>query len=222
MNEYITVAIVDDHTMFRKGLRNLINLFPRYKVVLDATDGEDFINQLNPENLPSIVLMDIKMPKMDGYATSEWLKLNYPQINVIALSTMESDSAIIRMIKSGARGYLLKDADPSELTMAFDEVISQGHFYNELITRKVINSVSDLFAARNPISALSKLSAREIEFLKYACTELSYKEIALKMFLSVRTVESYRDNLCEKLNLRTRIGLAIYAIKNQIVSTEEL
>ncbi len=222
MSDTKYIAIVDDHTMFRKGLITLINLFPNYSVLFDASNGKDFIKQLNPKKLPDIVLMDITMPEMDGYATTEWIHKNYPDIKVLALSTMDSEAAIIKMIKSGAKGYVLKDAEPSELRYAFDEVMSQGYFYNELITRKVMNAVSSLVDTKNPVSVFAKLTDREIEFLKYACTEMTYKEIADKMFLSVRTVEGYRDALCEKLDLKSRIGLAMYAIKNQIVTVSDL
>lgn len=211
------IVIIDDHAMFRKGLMKLINLFPNYSVLFDASNGKDFIAQLNPKHLPDIVLMDITMPQMDGYATAEWLRNNYPDIKILALSTMDSEAAIIKMIKSGAKGYVLKDAEPDELKLAFDEVISQGYFYNELITRKVMNAVSSLVDTKNPVSMFVKLTEREIEFLKYACTEMAYKEIADKMFVSVRTVEGYRDALCEKLDLKSRVGLAMYAIKNDLV-----
>ena len=200
----------------------LINLFPGYSVLFDASNGKDFIEQLNPKKLPDIVLMDITMPDMDGYTTTEWLHKNYPHIKVLALSTMDSEAAIIKMIKAGAKGYVLKDADPSELKFVFDEVMSQGYFYNELITRKVMRAVSNLVDDKNAVSLFAKLTDRELEFLKYCCTELTYKEIAGKMFLSVRTVEGYRDTLCEKLSLKSRIGLAMYAIKNQIITTSDL
>ncbi len=222
MNETKYIAIVDDHTMFRKGLITLINIFPGYSVLLDAANGKDFIEQLTPKKLPDIVLMDITMPDMDGYATTEWLSKNHPDIKVLALSTMDSESAIIRMIKSGAKGYILKDAEPAELRFAFDEVINQGYFYNELITRKVMGAVGDLVDSKNPVSLFAKLTEREIEFLKYCCTEMTYKEMADKMFVSVRTVEGYRDALCEKLDLKSRVGLAMYAIKNQIVNISML
>lgn len=222
MTNHKRIAIVDDHTMFRKGLITLINLFPGYSVSLDASNGKDFIAKLNSTNLPDIVLMDITMPEMDGFATAEWVHKNYPEIKILALSTMDSESAIIKMIKSGAKGYVLKDAEPSELKLAFDEVIRQGYFYNEHITRKVINAVSELVDSKNPVSLFAKLTERELEFLKYCCTELSYKEIADKMFVSGRTVEGYRDALCQKLDLKSRVGLAIYAIKNQIINTADL
>lgn len=212
------IAIADDHTLFRKGLISLINLFPNYEVLMDATNGKDFIAQLNAKHLPDIVLLDINMPEMDGYATAEWLRLNYPEIKILALSTMDAETAIIKMIKSGAKGYVLKDAEPAELKLAFDEVMSRGYFYNELITRKVMNSINLLADSKNTMATFVKLTERELEFLKYACTEKAYKEIGDKMNVSTRTVEGYRDSLCEKLNLKTRVGLALYAIKNNLVT----
>jgi DNA-binding NarL/FixJ family response regulator len=214
--KYIT--IVDDRVMFRKGLASLINLFPNYKVLFDAANGKDFINQLDASQLPNIVLLDITMPEMDGYATAEWIKNNYPEIKILALSTMDSETAIIKMIRSGAKGYILKDAEPSELQTAFDEVLSRGYFYNDFVSRKVLNAVGQLTASKNTTSAFANLTGREIEFLKYTCTEMTYKEIADKMFLSVRTVEGYRDSLCEKLNLKSRVGLAMYAVKNGLIT----
>jgi DNA-binding NarL/FixJ family response regulator len=211
------IAIIDDHTMFRKGMIKLINLFPGYTVLFDASNGKDFIAQLNPKMLPDIVLMDISMPEMDGFVTAEWLRNNYPEVNTLALSTMDSEAAIIKMIKSGAKGYVLKDAEPEELKLAFDEVMSQGYFYNELITRKVLKSVGELVDGKNSTSLFVKLNDRETDFLKYTCTELTYKEIADKMFVSPRTIDGYRDDLFEKLNVKTRVGLVMYAIKNNLV-----
>jgi DNA-binding NarL/FixJ family response regulator len=208
------IAIADDHAMFRKGLAILINLFPGYEVLFDAANGRELIDQLNAAQLPDIVLMDINMPEMDGYSTTEWLRNNYPDIKVLALSTMDAETAIIKMVKSGAKGYVLKDADTDELKLAFDEVLRRGYFYNETITRKVMQAVGQLTDEKNKTGTFIKLSDREIEFLKLTCTELTYKEIADKLFVSVRTVEGYRDTLCEKLDLKTRVGLAMYAVKN--------
>lgn len=136
------IGIVDDHAMFRKGLAVLINMFPGYEVLLDAANGSDFIKKLQPEQLPDIVLMDINMPEMDGYSTTEWIRDHHPQIKVLALSTMDSETAIIKMIKSGAKGYILKDADTNELKIAFEEVMSRGYFYNEAVTQKILQAVN--------------------------------------------------------------------------------
>lgn len=211
------IAIVDDQVMIRKALSVLINMFPGYEVMLDASDGKDLQRQLQEENLPHIVLLDIVMPNMDGYETAGWLRDNYPDIKVLALSTMDSDTAIIKMIKHGAKGYVLKDADPAELKLAFDEVIRQGYFYNELITRKVMNSIHSLADDKSDLKAFAKLTDRELQFLRLACSEKTYQQIAAEMFVSERTVDGYREALCKKLNLNTRVGLVMFAIRNNIV-----
>ena len=211
------IAIADDHTMFRKGLIALINLFPNYQVLFDAANGKDLIHQINPKKLPEIILLDINMPEMDGYATAEWITANYPGIKILALSTMDAETSIIKMIKCGAKGYVLKDAEPGELKLAFDEVLSRGYFYNELITRKVIGSINLLTDTNSPASTFIKLTEKDIEFLRFVCTELTYKEIADRMHVSTRTIESHRDTLCEKLDIKTRVGLVLYALKNNLV-----
>jgi len=210
MNDVKKIAIVDDHTMFRRGLCSLINLFPGYTVVLDAANGNDFIRQLDPGMLPDILLLDIAMPEMDGFALATWLKNNHPTIRVLALSTMDSDIAIIRMIKAGARGYLLKDAEPSELRRAFDDVLSLGYYYNDLVSRKLLLS-------SGAGVQLERLTDREQTFLKLACSEKTYYEIAKEMFVSERTVDGYRDALFKKLQVTSRVGLVLYAVKNGLI-----
>jgi DNA-binding NarL/FixJ family response regulator len=211
------IAVVDDHTLFRKGLISLINVFPNFDVILEASNGKDFIQQLNPEQLPEIVLMDISMPEMDGYATCEWLKSHYPTIKVLALSTMDAETAIIKMIRSGAKGYIVKDADLSELKLAFSELLSIGFFYNELVSRKVIHSISRIVEDNDAVTALQKLSDNELTFLRLSCSEKTYQEIANEMFKSEKTIDGYRAELFKKLNVSSRVGMVMYAIKNGIV-----
>lgn len=211
------VAIVEDHAMFRKGLCMLINMFTRYEVLFEAEDGRDLIKKMDPDNLPDIVLLDINLPVMDGYETATWIKNKYPEIKILALSTMDADTSIIKMIKCGAKGYVLKDADPEELKLAFDEVISKGFFYNELVSRKILTSINLLVDDNSSVNKLLKLTDREIQFLKLSCSEKSYQQIAKEMFVSERTIDGYRDALFKKLSVSTRVGLVIYAIKNGIV-----
>ncbi len=215
MRETRYIAIVDDHTMFRKGLAVLIDLFPNYKVLLDVPNGKVLTEQLNPDQLPHIVLLDIHMPVMDGYATAAWLRSHYPEIHVMALSTMDTDLSIIKMIHQGARGYILKDADPKELQIAFDEIMDKGYYYNEIMTRKVMHSIHQ----NNSESAngFPKLTDRELEFLQLACSEKNYQQIAREMFLSERTVDGYREALFKKFNVSNRVGLVLYAIRNELV-----
>lgn len=217
MTDIKYIAVVDDHPMFRKGLSSLINSFPNYKVLFDAANGKDFIAQLKQEHLPDIVLLDINMPEMDGYATAEWLNLNYPEVKILALSTLDADTAIIKMIKSGAKGYILKDADLSELKLAFSELTSIGFFYNDLISRKIVRSVNFLNDTQGPESSMMNISKNELQFMKLACSEKTYHEIAKEMFLSEKTIDGYRSSLFTKLKVTSRVGLVMYAIKNGIV-----
>lgn len=183
MNNEKKIVVVDDHAMFRKGLCMLINMFANYTILFDAENGKDFIHKLKENDLPDIVLMDISMPEMDGYDTTVWLKNKHPEIKVIALSTMDADTAIIKMIKCGAKGYVLKDAEPDELKLAFNEVLSKGFFYNELVSRKILNSINLLVDEDSSVNKLLKLSERELTFLQLACSEKSYAQIANSIFI---------------------------------------
>jgi DNA-binding NarL/FixJ family response regulator len=214
------VVLVDDHVLLRNGLANLIESFGNYKVLFGANNGKAFIEKLDPEFLPELVLLDINMPGMDGYETCLWIKKNYPYIKVLALSMYDNENSIIRMFKAGAKGYILKDCDPAELKAALDAVLTKGFYYSEMVTGKLINTINSLDKKESTAKSVIKLNDREIMFLKLACTELSYKEIADKMFVSPRTVDGYRDALFEKLNLKTRVGLVMYSIKNGIVKAE--
>ena len=211
------VALVDDHVLIRQGLASLINSFANFKVLFEADNGKDFINKLKPPALPDLVLLDVTMPEMDGYATCGWLRVNHPTIRVLALSVMDDENAIIRMLKCGAKGYLLKNTKPAELNVAMESVLERGYHFNDLVSNKIINSINNSGSTENNKPA-DHLTEREIEFLKLACTEKSYKEIAVDMNVSSRTVESFRDNLFSKLQLKTRVGLVLYAIKNKLIN----
>ena len=217
MTKTITVALADDHALIRNGLAGLINTFDGYNVLFQAGNGQEFMDALKSTMLPDLVLMDINMPKKDGYETTLWLKNNYPDIKVLALSMYDNESAIIRMLKCGARGYILKDAEPADLKRALDDIMNKGFFYSDLVTGHLIHTMQKMDDSAE-IRTTFNLSDREVEFLKLICTELTYKEIADKMFVSPRTVDGYRDTLCDKLNVKTRVGLVIYAIKNNIVN----
>lgn len=213
-----SVAVVDDHVLLRNGLATLIHSLDRYAVLFEAANGKDLIRQLKPRYLPDIILLDINMPEMDGYETALWLKRNHPEIKVLALSMYDNENAIIRMMKNGAKGYILKDIDPLEFRMALDSLTRKGFYYSEMVTGKLIHAVNNLDEPGQTIQKLVTLNEREIDFLKLACSELTYKEIADRMYVSPRTIDGYRDTLFEKLSIKTRVGLVLYAIKNGIVS----
>ena len=212
------VVLVDDHTLLRNGLASLIRSFGDFNILFEADNGQDFINKLKPKTLPQVVLMDINMPEMDGYEACLWLKTNYPKIKVLALSMYDNETSVIRMFKAGAKGYILKDCDPAELKNALEDVVAKGFYYSEMVTGKLIHTINSLDEEDNQARNVIQMNEREVSFLKLVCTELTYKEIAEKMFLSPRTIDGYRDDLFQKLNARTRVGLVMYAIKNGIVN----
>jgi DNA-binding NarL/FixJ family response regulator len=212
-----TIALADDHVLLRNGLANLLKGLD-YQVLFEADNGREFIDKLKSHQLPEIVLMDVNMPEMDGYDTTLWLKKNHPGVKVLALSMYDDENAIIRMLKSGAKGYILKDSHPSELRAAIEAILSKGFYHSELVSSKLINTINNL---DNPENSTAKqmlgLNEREVEFLKLVCTEMTYKEIAEQMNVSVRTVDGYRDGLFDKLDCKSRVGLVLFAIKNGIV-----
>ncbi|MBV9989502.1 MAG: response regulator transcription factor [Chitinophagaceae bacterium] len=212
------VALVDDHELLRTGLAAMINSFEGYKVAFEANNGQQFIEKLKSKAPPDIILLDITMPQMDGYETSNWIKTNMPQTKILVLSMLENDTAIIRMLKNGARGYILKDSKPKVFKEALDSIRDSGYFINELVSSKLMHYINHEEVFDSDTLALNNLSENEVIFLKWICTEKTYKEIADEMCLSPRTIDTYRDNLFKKLDVKTRVGLAIFAIKNGIVN----
>lgn len=214
--EKVKVALVDDHVMLRNGLAGLITSLG-YTIVFECSNGREMIKKIDPDNPPDIVLMDISMPEMDGYEATVWLREHYPLLPVLALSMHEDEHTIIRMLKSGAKGYVTKDGEPLELKRAIDDVVTKGIHYSEMVTGRLLHSIYQLEEPGSGKRQLPDLNPREIEFLKLAATEMTYKEIADHMHLSPRTIDGYRDALFEKLDLKNRIGLALFAIRNGIV-----
>lgn len=205
-----SIVIVDDHILIAKALEGIISNFSEFEVIYVCENGKDLIEKFEEGNrIPDIILLDISMPIMDGFETATWLTKNHPDIKVMALSMQGDDNSVIKMIKNGAKGYLLKNTHPKDLETALSRLNTDGFFYPEWASKIIF---SNLGKEESEVSI--KISEREKEFLKYTVTELSYKEIADRMCCSPRTIESYRDQLCEKLDLKTRVGLAVFAIKN--------
>ncbi|CAH0335927.1 Response regulator GacA [Flavobacterium sp. CECT 9288] len=206
------IIIVDDHLLFSQSLKLLINSFDDFEVVNSFENGKEFINHLqeNPDTNVDLVLLDVNMPILDGLSTIKWIKENQPNLNVIALSVNNEDETIIKMITNGAKGYLLKDTSPKIFQEAIIAVIEKGFYFTELVSSILINRIDN-------DSKKIILKEKELIFLKLACTEKTYKEIADEMCLSPKTIDGYREVLFEKLEIKTRIGLVLYAIKNKIV-----
>jgi len=157
-------------------------------------------------------LLDINMPVMNGFETIKWLTENHPEIKVLALSVEDNEQVILKMIREGAKGYFLKDIHPDELEEALQVVIDKGYYYSERVTSSMVNALHP----RNNETVV-KLKENELIFLRLACSEMTYKEVADVMNLSPKTIDGYRQELFNKLRIKNRVGLAIYALKNNLV-----
>ncbi|MEO8770260.1 MAG: response regulator transcription factor [Ferruginibacter sp.] len=211
------VMLADDHVLLREALTTLINSFDELEVVSVAGDGEELATIFKSGQVPDVVLLDLNMPKVDGFETAAWIQKTYPLVKVLILTMYDSEIALIRLLQSGVKGFLKKDIHPTELKNALMSVAENGFYYSHTTTGKL----ASLFQRNhNNQSSIEKamLTDLEIDFLKLASTELTYKEIADKMKITPRVIDSYRDSLFEKLDVKSRVGLAIYAVKNGIVN----
>lgn len=210
-----SIVIVDDHILIAKALRSIMANFKDFEVLYECENGKELQDKFTSKaNIPSIILLDISMPVMDGFETSKWLREHHPNVLVLALSMQDDEQSLIKMIKNGARGYLLKNVSPSELETALKTIINNGFYYPEWASHIVFSNMMGNIPKQHSSTMASELTEREKEFLKLCITDMSYKEISEKMFCSPRTIESYRNSLCEKLNIKTRVGLAVFAIKS--------
>ncbi len=214
MNSSPTIAIADDHSLVREGIISLLDSLG-YKVSYACKNGKEVVDYC-VENKPDIVLMDISMPIMDGIAATAKLRESVPNTSVIALSMLDDDLTLIRMMRAGAKSYVLKDAPSNELDDAIKGVMENGYHYSSFVSGRLIHSLG------TPVNdsvekVLETLSEREITFLRHACSGLTYKEIADMMCVSPRSIDGYRDSLFEKLDVHSRVELAIFAIKHHLV-----
>lgn len=207
------IAIVDDHLLFTGALEDMVNNFEGYEVIFRAENGKDFIQKLTEsEEQPEIVLLDLNMPIMDGFETLDWIKINQPKLKVLILSMNDDELNIIKAVRNGANGYLLKNTTPQNLKLALDTSIESGFYHSELVSNALLHSVNA--KVQKPFGELKE---QEIKFLKLVCTELTYKEIADEMCLSPKTIDGYRQVLFDKLNVKSRVGLVLFAMHQKII-----
>ena len=207
---YKTIAIVDDHNLFAQSLKGLVNSFQEYQVLSVFKNGQELVDYLSANKKhPDIILLDIRMPVLNGIETMEWLTATYPAQKVLALTMEHEEEIIIKMIKAGCRGYLLKDIEPEEFFFALNCVSTSGYYLNEDLSAVLKCPEKKIF---------KNFSSREIEFINLACSERTYKQVAEEMNLSPKTIDGYREALFQRLELKSRVGLVLFAIKNKMVS----
>ncbi|MEX2232507.1 MAG: response regulator transcription factor [Cyclobacteriaceae bacterium] len=213
-----SIVIVDDHTLIAEVLTGFITeKFRNCKVLYNVDSGKALIERFRePKNIPDIVLLDVDMPKinMDGFATAEWLTLHHPSVHILVLTGHDEEETLMRMIRIGVKGYLLKNVFPDPFEKDLETIAHGGYVYPQSMAYKVLRNMAD-----DKLSSKSRpeINARELEFLEYAMTHLTYKEIADKMCCSPRTVEGYRDNLFVKLGVKTRVCLVLSALDYNLI-----
>jgi DNA-binding NarL/FixJ family response regulator len=211
----VTVGIADDHQLFVKSLRLLINTFTKFEVIMDALNGKELLEKLASKHLqPDILLIDVNMPVMEGAEAAEKITENYPLIKLAALSMKEDDFTIISMIRAGCCAFLLKDIHPDELEKALVEIDEKG-FYNADAANINFRRLMKIASAKKEEFFFTE---REKKFLHLACSDLTYKQIAFQMNLAERTIDGYRESLFEKMNVQSRVGMALEAVRRKIVS----
>ncbi len=212
--ETIKVAIVDDHKLVSKALENMISLNPNFQVTMNCFNGQDFIDELQKTKThPDVVLMDINMPIKNGIETTAEVSRKFPNLKVIALTMEDNEGTIIKMMKAGAKGYLLKDMSPDILFNAINIVHEKGIFYTDMVTQSLLKIKTEEKFMKELDETLKD---RELEFIRLACSELTYREIADQMCVSPRTIDGYRDSIFSKLNVKTRVGIVLFAIKHNL------
>ncbi len=212
--QIISIGIVDDHKLFSKSLSLLLNSFADFKVTLEASNGVDLQEKISSgEALPDILLVDVAMPVMDGIQTTKWLSKNHPTIKLVALSVSNEERTIINMLRAGCCCYLFKDTNPDELEIALRQVYETGYYNSEAERLSFKKLITPLVVKGNTIT----LTEKEMEFLQFACSDMPYKEIAIRMGISERTTDGYRQILFTKFRVQSRTGMAIEAIRQGLV-----
>ena len=214
----IHVALADDHKLVRSSIAKLVSTFKNCVVFFDAENGEQVQEQLKNHVIPDILLLDISMPIMDGFETALWINKNFPQVKVIALTMNTDERSIVKMMRNGAKGFLSKNTEPPELLKAIETVMTKNFYLPEDISWKLVTGLQD--EANQPVEP-KDLTEKEKEFLALICTELTYDQIAKRMFISSRTADDYRGIMYDKLKVKSRMGMAMYAIKNGLVGDIE-
>lgn len=211
----IQIALADDHAILRKGVGELLSKFDDMAIVIEAGNGKELLDQMEKAGaLPDVCIIDINMPELNGYDTARGIRDKWPDVKILALSMYDTEVNIIKMLRSGANGYVLKDASPDELRRAIQEVHAHGFYHSELVTSRMLRML------HNADKVQGDITDKEMKFMELACSEMTYKEIAEAMELSPRTIDGYRESLFLKLDIKSRTGLAIYAIKAGIVAVK--
>jgi DNA-binding NarL/FixJ family response regulator len=214
--DQIKVGIADDHKIFRKGVILSLRQYTNLSFVLEAENGEELIEKLAVEK-PDVVLMDLRMPGKDGIDTTKEVSKKFPDIKILILTMYEDERFVSHLMENGANGYLLKNADPVEIKKAILEVMVRGYYLNNFVNRVLLKKSSSKNKIIPSLNSEIVLSDKEKEVIQLLCMEYTASEIASKMDISARTVESIKDRLMERFGTKNTAGLVFFAVKNNLI-----
>jgi len=209
----IKIAIADDYKIFREGLKVSLSQDDNLQFLLEAENGEDLLKAIDSKQ-PDVIIMDLKMPIMDGMEATQLVRKKYPGIKVLVVSMYEDDKFIIHLMEIGANGYLLKNAEPDEIRKAIYTVHENGYYFNDLVNKALLKKLVLKNNIKPSFNENVELTERELEVLKLICEEKTAAEIAKQIFLSPRSVEGIRQRLIEKIGVRNTAGIVMFAVKN--------
>ncbi|MDO9374385.1 MAG: response regulator transcription factor [Bacteroidota bacterium] len=213
----IRIAIADDYKIYRDGLKVGISEDENLEVVQEADNGEELLNGLK-ESAPNVIIMDLKMPIMDGTEATKEVRKNFPSIKVLVVTMYDDDKFIIHLMENGANGYLLKNTDSGEIRKSIYAVHENGYYFNDLVNKALLKRLVLKGNLKPSFNQDVEFTERELEVLKLICEEKTAAEIGKEIFLSPRSVEGIRTRLIEKVGVRNTAGLVMFAIKKGIVS----
>lgn len=212
----IKIAIADDYKIYRDGLKVGLSADENLEVITEADNGEDLLKQLETFS-PDVIIMDLKMPIMDGMEATKAVRKKYPAIKVLVVTMYEDDKFIIHMMENGANGYLLKNAEPDEIRKSIYAVHENGYYFNDLVNKALLKKLVLKNNLKPSFNQNVELTEREQEVLKLICEEKTAAEIGKQIFLSPRSVEGIRQRLIEKVGVRNSAGLVMFAVKSGLV-----
>ena len=207
------LAIADDHLLVINGLKTMTATYPDVTVIFEATSGHELFQQLE-SNIPDLLLLDIQMPDMSGIDICKKIKSKFPSIRIIALTSFESISYVKQMMRNGADGYLLKNVDAKKLMRAIKSVMHNEQYIDEQVAHSLLNDI--ISGKKKPVTSIP-LTKRETEILTLVAKELTNQEIADRLFISLRTVQTHRINLNQKLGVHNTAGLVNEAYKRGLI-----
>lgn len=213
----IKIALADDYKIFREGLKVSLSSDEQISIIHEADNGEDLLSNIEKEK-PDLIIMDLKMPIMDGMEATQIIRKKYPEIKILVVSMYDDDKFIIHLMEIGANGYLLKNAEPDEIRKAIHAVTENGYYFNDLVNKALLKKLVIRSNIKPSFNENVELSERELEVLKLICEEKTATEIGKEIFLSPRSVEGIRQRLIEKVGVRNMAGLVMFAAKSGIVS----